>query len=123
MIAALEGLTEALPDGTLHFEHFGTALGTLDPEKEQAFDVHLRDSDLTLTVGADTTLLDTLRAAGIDIASDCCEGLCGSCEVGVIDGAIDHRDQVLSKAERTDNTRMMACCSRAADGGRITLAL
>ncbi len=78
---------------------------------------------LTLTVRADTTLLDTLRTAGIDIASDCCEGLCGSCEVGVIDGAIDHRDRVLTKAERTDNERMMACCSRSADGGKITLAL
>ena len=123
MIAALEDLTAGLPAGTLCFEHFATSLGTLDPEKETTFDVSLRDSGLTLTVAADTTLLDTLRAAGIDIASDCCEGLCGSCEVEVLEGVIDHRDRVLSKPERADNRRMMACCSRAADGGKLTLAL
>ncbi|PHP64590.1 cytochrome [Zhengella mangrovi] len=123
MITALEELTSGLPEGTLHFEHFSTSLGSLDPTQETAFDVDLKDSGLTLTVPADTTLLDTLRAAGIDLASDCCEGLCGSCEVRVLDGEIDHRDRVLSKAERADNHRMMACCSRAANGRKLTLAL
>ncbi|MDX2484442.1 MAG: 2Fe-2S iron-sulfur cluster binding domain-containing protein, partial [Pseudodonghicola sp.] len=69
------------------------------------------------------TLLDAIQAAGIDVASDCCEGLCGSCEVTVLDGDIDHRDSVLSRRERAANNRMMSCCSRAKHGGRIKLAL
>jgi hypothetical protein len=40
----------------------------------------------------------------------------------VLDGDADHRDKVLSKAERAANTRMMSCCSRAR-GQTITLAL
>ena len=69
------------PDCTLHFEYFAARGAGLDPEKETAFDVELTDSNLTLRVAADRTLLETVEAAGIDLASDCCEGLCGSCEV------------------------------------------
>jgi len=123
MIAALETLTADRPEGTLHFEHFSTGNAGLDPENETAFDVELKDSGLTLHVGADQTLLDAIQAAGIDVASDCCEGLCGSCEVTVLDGEIDHRDKVLTRGERAENRRMMACCSRAKNGARIKLAL
>ena len=123
MIAALEDLTADQPAGTLHFEHFSTRDKGLDPAHEQTFEVELKDSGLTLTVAADATLLDTIRAAGIDVASDCCEGLCGSCEVEVLEGEIEHRDVVLTRAERAENRRMMACCSRARDGGRLKLAL
>jgi len=35
---------------------------------------------------------------------------------------VDHRDKVLTKAERAARQRMMACCSRAA-GQKIVLAL
>jgi len=67
-------------------------------------------------------LLAALRGANIDVQSDCEEGLCGSCEVRVLDGAIDHRDVVLTRAEREAGQRMMACCSRAREG-RIVLEL
>lgn len=123
MISALEDLTATLPDGTFHFEHFSSRATGLDPTREQAFEVALADSGLIVQVPADTTLLDALCAAGIDVASDCREGLCGSCEVGVVEGDIDHRDVVLTRSERAANTRMMSCCSRARQGGRITLAL
>ena len=123
MITALEDLTSNLPEGTLRFEHFSSQNTGLDPEKEQAFEVELSDSGLTVQVAADQTLLDAIRATGIDVASDCCEGLCGSCEVQVLDGEVDHRDVVLSRSERAENTRMMACCSRARNGGRLRLGL
>ncbi len=110
------------PAGALRIEHFHAAAGKLDPSNEHAFEVELRDSGLVLQVAPDQTLLEALRRANIDVQSDCGEGLCGSCEVAVIDGAVDHRDLVLSRAERHDNRRMMACCSRAA-GQRLTLAL
>ena len=75
-----------------------------------------------LPVRADQTLLAALRAANIDVRSDCEEGLCGSCEVAVLAGAIDHRDLVLTPAERVQGTRMMACCSRARDA-KLVLGL
>ncbi len=96
MVEELEGLARDWPADALHVEHFSSTLGRLDPTQEHAFDVELRDSGLTLRVGADETVLQALRAANIDIPSDCEEGLCGSCEVAVLDGDIDHRDVVLT---------------------------
>jgi ferredoxin len=81
-----------------------------------------QDTELTVRVAADQTLLQALRAVGVDVASDCEEGLCGSCEVHVIEGEIDHRDKVLSSSKRAANTRMMSCCSRA-KGKKLVLAL
>ena len=122
LLEALGALAESWPEGTLHVEHFAARSNILDPGKEHAFEVVLADSDLTLQVGNYQTLLEALTAAGVDVPSDCCEGLCGTCEVAVTDGPIDHRDLVLSRTERDANDRMMACCSRAA-GKRLTLAL
>ena len=123
----LDGLQQAVaaagwPEDALRVEHFHTSLGTLDPAQEHAFEVELQDSGLTLPVPADRTVLSVLRAANVDVQSDCQEGLCGSCEVRVLAGDIDHRDLVLTRAERAEGRRMMACCSRAR-GGRLVLAL
>ncbi|MFC2970255.1 cytochrome P450/oxidoreductase [Acidimangrovimonas pyrenivorans] len=123
MISALEDRTRHLPEGTLRFEHFAADAPALDPAVERPFEVELADSGFSVAVPADTTLLEALRVAGVDLPSDCCEGLCGSCEVSVLDGAVDHRDKVLTRAERAANRRMMACCSRARDGKRLRLAL
>ncbi|MCD1588497.1 cytochrome P450/oxidoreductase [Halomonas sp. IOP_14] len=122
LLEALGSLAEKWPEGTLHVEHFTARSNILDPENEHAFEVVLADSDLTLQVGNHQTLLEALTSAGVDVPSDCCEGLCGTCEVAVIEGHIDHRDLVLSRTERDANDRMMTCCSRAA-GKRLTLAL
>ena len=122
LIDELETLGGAWPPGVLHFEHFHAGASALDPAREHAFTAELKDSDRRVEVAADQTLLQALRAAGIDVPSDCNEGLCGTCEVRVVEGDIEHRDRVLSKAERAGHTRMMACCSRAA-GTKIVLSL
>jgi cytochrome P450/ferredoxin-NADP reductase len=122
MLSALEEACAEWPEDSLRIEHFVSTMGTLDPAREHAFDVELKDSGITLTVPADRTVLQMLRAANIDIQSDCEEGLCGSCEVRVLDGSIDHRDVVLTRSERETHTRMMTCCSRAI-GERVVLEL
>lgn len=122
MISALQDLAADAPD-VLRFERFASDGAALDPEKEAGFDVDLLDSGLSIHVPPDRTLLDALRGAGVDVASDCEEGLCGSCEVEVAAGEVDHRDAVLSAAERAEGRRMMSCCSRAKGGARLKLAL
>ncbi|MDD0841118.1 cytochrome P450/oxidoreductase [Curvibacter sp. HBC61] len=122
LIAQLEALAEHWHEGTLRFEHFSAEATALDPEKEHAFVAELQDSGLRVEVPRHQTLLQALQAAGVDVPCDCGEGLCGTCEVNVLSGDIDHRDKVLTKSERQANQRMMACCSRAV-GQRIVLAL
>ncbi len=123
LLDALADACASWPADALRVEHFHAAPGTLDPAREQAFEAECRDSGLVVRVAADTSLLDALRAANIDVPSDCGEGLCGSCEVRVLAGAVDHRDVVLTRAERAAGDRLMACCSRAAAGGRLVLEL
>ncbi|WP_207457384.1 cytochrome P450/oxidoreductase [Azospirillum sp. SYSU D00513] len=122
LLTALEALGRDWPEGMLHIEHFSTSGTQLDPSRETGFAVELKDSGLTVEVPAGQTMLQALRAVGVDVPSDCEEGLCGTCEVALLEGEVDHRDKVLSQAERKENRRMMACCSRA-KSGRITVAL
>jgi ferredoxin len=44
---------------------------------------------------------------------DCKRGECGTCQVGVIDGIPDHRDFVLSAAEKAEGKLMQICVSRS----------
>jgi cytochrome P450/ferredoxin-NADP reductase len=122
MLAALAEHCDAWPADALRVEHFESTLGTLDPAREHAFEVELKDSGIVITVPPDQTLLTALRAANVDIQSDCEEGLCGSCEVRVLAGRVDHRDVVLTRGEREADTKMMTCCSRACDG-RLVIEL
>lgn len=123
----LKGLGQASrhwPEDSLRVEHFSSTLGALDPSQEHGFEVELRESGITLQVRNNESLLDALRSANIDLECDYREGLCGSCEVQVIEGDIDHRDMVLTRAERAACTKMMRCCSRArTQEFRIVLAL
>jgi len=122
LISELEQMSESWPEGVLHFEHFNSDGAALDPSKEHSFVAVLKDSNVEVNVPANLTLLQALQAAGFDVPCDCGEGLCGTCEVNIVEGEVDHRDKVLTKSERSANQRMMSCCSRAA-GQRIVLSL
>ena len=122
MLQALETCCAAWPVDALRIEHFTSTMGALDPAQEHAFEVELKDSGIVVTVQANQTVLAALRAANVDIESDCEEGLCGSCEVRVLAGKVDHRDVVLTRPEREANDKMMTCCSRAC-GTRLVLEL
>jgi len=122
LLNRLSSLTKDWPENVLHVEHFSSDSSRLNPANEVGFDVELRDSGLTIHVPPDKTILQALRNAGVDVQSDCEEGLCGTCEVKLIEGDVDHRDKVLTRSERRENSRMMTCCSRALSG-KIVLAV
>lgn len=121
LLATLTALMAGAPD-RLRVEHFISAGAQRDVRDEAGFEAELQDTRLTVHVAPGQTLLQALRGVGVDVTSDCEEGLCGSCEVAVMDGEIDHRDKVLSASERAGQSRMMTCCSRA-KGRRLVLAL
>jgi ferredoxin-NADP reductase len=65
-----------------------------------------------IAVAADEAASDALLRAGIHVDVKCADGLCGVCQCGVTAGVVEHRDYVLSKAQRSTN--MILCQSRAA---------
>ena len=77
------------------------------------FEVVLKSTGESFTVPVGETILEVLIAAGKDPVYDCGRGECGICQVGVIDGVPDHRDFVLSDAERAAGKLMQICVSRS----------
>lgn len=120
LLDELEHLTEKF-QLDFKFELFSSASSLLNPELENPFEVELIDTGKTYHVPKDKTLLEVLLENDIDVPNDCEEGLCGSCEVVVEEGLIEHRDKVLSTKERSLNQKMITCCSRAK--GKIKIKL
>lgn len=87
---------------------------------DTAFQVELARRGVVLTVGADQTILEVVIEVATNHPYSCLEGHCGSCETGVLAGEVDHRDEVLSEAERAAGELVMICVSRA-KGARLTL--
>jgi ferredoxin len=57
--------------------------------------------------------LDAQHVLTTVFATACTEGICGICETAVLAGTPDHRDSVLTDAERAGNTTMFPSVSRA----------
>ncbi|MGQ4615631.1 2Fe-2S iron-sulfur cluster-binding protein [Nocardia sp. R7R-8] len=104
-----------LPAGALHIERFAAAAPDSAGRAcaNQDFEVELARSGRVLTVPADRTVLDAVLDAQPGTPYSCTEGYCGTCEVTVLGGTPDHRDDVLTDAERESGKTMMICVSRA----------
>ena len=108
MLMGFETATRHLPPETIHVEYFS-------PKQEAAtkggYLVELQRSGRQFEIGVGKTILQVLREAGIEAPYSCEEGICGACEVAVLSGTPDHRDNVLSEAARQAGNAMMICCS------------
>jgi len=81
---------------------------------DHAFTVRLARTGGVLEVAANRTILETLRAAGLEVPSSCESGTCGTCRTRLLGGVAEHRDLVLSDEEAGGN--IMICVSRAREG-------
>ncbi|MCC4619972.1 PDR/VanB family oxidoreductase [Xanthomonas cassavae CFBP 4642] len=97
----------------LHRERFAAVDPAHDHGAERAFEVELAASGRVLQVPADGSIASALLDAGIEVPLSCEQGMCGACLTGVLAGVPDHRDSVLSDAERASNTQITLCCSRS----------
>lgn len=102
----LADVERAFPAEKTRTERFQPATKAFGPNT--SFHVLCRQSQQTIDVDADTSLLDALLHAGYPVGAGCREGVCGSCEVDVVDGQPDHRDDI-----GAPEGRMYACVSRS----------
>ncbi|ORT57300.1 oxidoreductase [Streptomyces sp. CB03238] len=113
LLKAVEQRCSAWPAGALRIERFAPGdRGPYGPD--EAFDVELARSGVTVTVPPGTTVLRAVEEAGVQVLSSCQEGTCGTCETTVLDGTVDHRDSLLTPAEQAVHDTMFICVSRAA---------
>jgi len=108
------------PEEAQHLEYFSV------PEQpdyiNHDFRLKLVRSGKELLIPADRVATDVLLENGIKVDVKCSDGICGVCKCGLVSGDVEHRDFVLSKAQR--QTNVILCQSRAAsDGGLIEVDL
>lgn len=123
LMNAVRGAGAHLPAGSLHFESFSAPSQKPSQDDDaSSFEIELARSGRVLTVPEGKSILNVLRADGFQAESLCEEGYCGTCVVPLLAGEADHRDTVLSDAERIQNRAIAICCSRARSR-RLTLDL
>ncbi|MFK0291071.1 PDR/VanB family oxidoreductase [Streptomyces sp. NPDC090442] len=82
---------------------------------DASFEVELRRSGRTVTVPAGTSVLRAIREQALpDLPYSCEQGFCGTCQQRVLAGEVEHRDELLTDAEREDS--LLICVSRAKPG-------
>ncbi len=105
MMRAVEELMDrTCPQGTLHLERFTPSARPASPDADRSFDIELSSTGEVVHVAAGRSALEALRESAPGLAASCEDGLCGSCELRVLDGTPDHRDDVLSPGNATAPT-------------------
>ncbi len=121
MTAILAAATEAgFPENAQHLEYFAV------PEQpdyvNHPFQLKLARSGQVFDIPADKSATDVLSENGVHVDVKCSDGICGVCKCGLVAGDVEHRDFVLSKAQRRG--AIILCQSRAAEnGGTVTIDL
>jgi reductive dehalogenase len=120
MKAVIEAAEQkGFPEESRHLEYF--AVPDLPEYENHPFTITLSDGRSFL-VPAEQTAADVLNANGVAVDVKCADGICGVCKARVVSGAVEHRDFVLSKAQRRET--IILCQSRAAKpGGEIKIEL
>ena len=122
LIRAVRETTREWPKGSVHYELFRGSEADIAPRStDQPFEITLARTGKTLTVPADRSILAVLRANGIKVKTLCTEGVCGTCRVRLLGGKADHRDEVLTDAQR--EREIQVCVSRAMPGETLILDL
>jgi reductive dehalogenase len=112
MEAAMEAAQKAgMPEEALHLEYF--SVPELPDYENHGFTLKLAKSGKSLFVPSDKTATTVLQENGIQIDVKCSDGICGVCKCGLVSGSVEHRDFVLSKAQR--KLSVILCQSRAAE--------
>ena len=116
LLQAYEKATARLPPERVHREYFAAKEAAAT---DGSYIVTLARSQRSLQIKPGQSLLDGLIAIGVEPTFSCQQGICGTCEVKVLEGTPDHRDMVLTEAEKAGNDRMMVCCSGAKSAGLV----
>ena len=107
------------PRGTVHFEHFSVpeaqvADGAAMPGVDRiavGFQVKIASTGAVYDVPNDRSIVQVLREHGLEVATSCESGLCGTCRTRFLSGVPEHRDYVLDDDERQHY--VMPCCARS----------
>jgi ferredoxin-NADP reductase len=113
MMRAAAAAAASWPDGSVQFEYF-TGPSARRPEplgEDRPFRVRLTKTGGEYEIPPGETIIDVLRAHGVAVRTSCELGYCGTCLTAYCGGEPEHRDQILSEADR--QRYVLICCARA----------
>jgi len=99
------------PAEQLHYEFFTAEV--VKSDADASFEVQLASSGHIVRVPKDKTVVQALAEAGIEVATSCEQGICGTCLTRVLEGEPDHKDMYLTPEEQAANDQFTPCCSRS----------
>lgn len=117
----LSELEKSVAPDRLHLERFSPVDRSAEHNAQQ-FSVTWEPTGQTIEVAPESTVLESLESAGVSVNASCRRGVCGSCELRVIDGEPAHMDSVMSDDDKDEVGVMYPCVSRA-KGGSLTVSV
>jgi ferredoxin-NADP reductase len=111
MLDAVDAWAPALGRHRVRLERF-TARAD-DGRAATQFEVEVASSGAVVTVARDESIVEALRRADVDVITSCAQGVCGTCETGILRGVPDHRDSLLTETERAESRCLFPCISRS----------
>ncbi|MDP3702522.1 MAG: PDR/VanB family oxidoreductase [Hylemonella sp.] len=120
LLDAIEVQTADWPAGTVRMERFKAP--EQDVSANTVFELVLSKSGRSIQVSATESPLEALERCGVEHPYACREGLCGTCEVQLVEGQAQHRDNVLDAQDKAAGHRFIPCVSRCG-GDRLVINL
>lgn len=117
--ALMDAASASVPAARLHLERF-VPVARVAESGIHPITVTCSRGGEQVAVAAEQSILEALEASGRAIVGSCRKGVCGTCEVRVLDGTPEHLDSVLTDEEKNDLGVMYPCVSRAT-GATLTL--
>jgi ferredoxin-NADP reductase len=111
MLDAFERICSELGHPNAHIERFSAVEVHASVDAKASYTVELRRSGTSFEITPKKSLHQWLLDVRANVPFSCEEGVCGSCETRVLEGDVDHRDSVLTAAEKAGNKVMMVCVS------------
>lgn len=110
--------TSGWPAGAIATETFGQPRPS---HTDAPFTIELARSGRQLRVEVGQSIVDVLEGERLSVDTVCRQGICGTCRCRVLSGEIEHRDSVLTAAEREEGNQILLCVSRGTGKGLLVL--
>ncbi len=80
---------------------------------DSEFLVKVASTGQLVPVARGESVVDALRAHGVEILTSCAQGVCGTCVTRVLEGEPDHWDMYFTAEEQAANDQFCPCISRS----------
>jgi len=105
-------IEETVAGPNAHVERFSPVTRDIEGGAKP-FVIRLASTGAAVPVAANQSALDAMEQAGVRIDSSCGRGVCGTCEVRVLEGQPAHLDSVMPDALKDEMHVFYPCVSRA----------